>query len=465
MRRTPLLLLVLLCACDPDAVPFDAGTPHRADASSSSDTGTVGPDAGQASPDGGTVSSDASVQADAGTVPGCAENPPVAVLGDPRKTDNACILERWQFDLAGRAPAEQRTRIEAYLARDDMASNLPLRGAGTAIFIADAKDGAPKLAGSFNAWDPAKGDMTPLLASGYAFRREVLAPGRHAYKFVYGLGTSKTRWLRDAGARWVEWDGIKVNGVGEFNSVVYTGGAALDRGLLRLLPNVASPELGNARDVFVYVPKGAFDGTPRYPSLYVHDGNEMLARSQMDTVSDGVFNAGKAKPAVIVFVPLHDQTERMAEYTFGSTGSRGDKYRTFLADTLSKRIDLAFPTLDDPRRRGLAGASLGGLISAYVAFYRPDRFGLVGSQSGSFFWPEPNQELLTKDVGASPLKPIRFYVDNGSPGDNDTWNDNFVAALKSKGYDHVHIVEPGAKHDWYFWAGRWPKLLAFLFPP
>ncbi|MFN7132894.1 MAG: alpha/beta hydrolase, partial [Myxococcales bacterium] len=183
-----------------------------------------------------------------------------------------------------------------------------------------------------------------------------------------------------------------------------------------------------------------------------------------DRVADETFAQGRASPAVVVFVPLHEQRERMDEYSFGTNSSRGDRFRAFLADTLVPLVDAAFPTRADVAQRGITGASLGGLMSSYVAWGRNDRFQLVGSQSGSYFWVD-DKELLTHEMRAGEKRTLRLYVDNGSPGDNERSNASFVQMLKDRGYPHVHVVEPGGRHEWPDWARRWPAMLAYLFPP
>jgi enterochelin esterase-like enzyme len=95
----------------------------------------------------------------------------------------------------------------------------------------------------------------------------------------------------------------------------------------------------------------------------------------------------------------------------------------------------------------------------------------VGSQSGSFFWPEgtggaPDGEALVKEIQAyAGTKPLRIYQDNGSPDDNMQCNADLDQVLTAKGYAHLHVVDAGAQHDWPYWSNRWPQLLKYLFPP
>jgi enterochelin esterase family protein len=70
-----------------------------------------------------------------------------------------------------------------------------------------------------------------------------------------------------------------------------------------------------------------------------------------------------------------------------------------------------------PHRPGavLAGSSLGGLAAACAALARPDLFGNVLSQSGSFTWRPAGEpwEWVARQIEARPKLPVRFYLDIG----------------------------------------------------
>jgi enterochelin esterase family protein len=451
--RFPVWLLLLACGCS--SVPRASEAPPA-----TSDAGIV--DAG--SIDAGIVDAGS---ADAGPpAPTCSETHDATSISDPRATDNACVFDLWLKALPSLTPAAQRSRVEVYLGVGAVQSNgfgneVPIRSGPRVIFIADTSQGLPRVAGDWNGWQPANGVMQPLAQSGYAYREEMLPVGRHAYKFV---SPDASVWSRDPFARWVEFDGVDTGTVGAFNSIVFTAGAALDRGLLRLMPAVHSDELGNDREVYVYLPPSALQPGSKLASLYSADGNESLSRGHFDRVTDTTLAQGQTRDVIIVFIALHDQAGRTDEYTFDTATANGPKYQEFVAQTLVPIIDGAFPTINAAAARGVIGASLGGLISAYIAWDHPEKFGLVGSQSGSFFWPEPNQEHFKGLVDGAAKKPIRFYLDNGTPGDNDQWNTNLTNSLQAKGYDFTHVVKEGDMHDWSYWAGRWPGMLQWLLP-
>src|SRR6185295_17824918 len=106
--------------------------------------------------------------------------------------------------------------------------------------------------------------------------------------------------------------------------------------------------------------------------------------------------------------------------------------------------------------RGISGASLGGLISSFGAFEKPDVWGWVGAQSASFFWDD---NALIDRVDTESVRPVRFYLDSGSPDDNYDVTNEFAAALQRRGYDYVRITQQDAAHDWPYWRARFAGLL------
>jgi enterochelin esterase-like enzyme len=194
--------------------------------------------------------------------------------------------------------------------------------------------------------------------------------------------------------------------------------------------------------------------------LYVSDGNEMLTRAGMQAVADAAIAAGRALPVAIAYVALPSQNVRTDEYTYGSATANGDRYVAMLADEIVPVIESYVRIAQMPENRGLAGTSLGGLISFYGVWTRNDVFRLVGAQSPSLWWA--NDDMVAR-VENGPILSARVYLDSGSPGDNSTVTQAMADALQSRGYDHLHIVESGAQHEWSYWAGRFDELLEFLY--
>ena len=67
----------------------------------------------------------------------------------------------------------------------------------------------------------------------------------------------------------------------------------------------------------------------------------------------------------------------------------------FIADTVKPIIDRDFRTRPEREATGIAGLSLGGLISLYAYFRRPEVFGLAGVFSPAFRWGKRGSSRLS----------------------------------------------------------------------
>lgn len=86
------------------------------------------------------------------------------------------------------------------------------RSTVTFVFTPDNNAKAVSVAGSFNGWDPKKGEMKRQRDGSFR-RKETLPPGRHEYKFVVD-----GQWLAD-----LEADARVKNTYGTENSMVAVG--------------------------------------------------------------------------------------------------------------------------------------------------------------------------------------------------------------------------------------------------
>jgi enterochelin esterase family protein len=317
------------------------------------------------------------------------------------------------------------------------------------IFVSTDAD---QVAGSFSDWKP----VAMQKMGGLFYYEAKLARGTaHTYKVI-----ASGAWKEDPLAVNVVWDGINRGTVGEMNAIAHASDGDEKKGRMVAMRGVQAQKLGDRRDVFVYLPAKYDDGScAKLPEIYVHDGNESLTRGDFAGAADAHYAARPAESAVLVFVALPDQNVRMAQYTFATGGAKGDDYGDFLVNELAPKIAANFHVCNKTSARGISGASLGGLISTYLAFQRPDFWGYVGAQSSSYFWA--NDAMLTQAESTAKI-PVRFYLDHGCPGDNCEENREMNQILTGKGYEVLHVEENGAKHDWAYWRARLPKMLEYF---
>lgn len=118
------------------------------------------------------------------------------------------------------------------------------------------------------------------------------------------------------------------------------------------------------------------------------------------------------------------------------------------------------------------------LAAAFVAIKRPETFGNVLSQSGSFWATGPGDaeyEGVARAIASSPKLPIRFNLEvgllegmqKGAVAFADNRPDMVVAnrhlrtLLQAKGYDFHYREFPGA-HDFGYWSITFPDRLVEL---
>ncbi len=162
------------------------------------------------------------------------------------------------------------------------------------------------------------------------------------------------------------------------------------KGRLVVLPSVPSPELDNRRDLYIYVPAAPARGDSRYPVIYMQDGQNLFDPAQSFAGTWGVDEAlswasRRGLDAIVVGIPNMGDA-RIAEYDpFMGTG---DRYLDFVTHTVKPIVDAQFPTLPDRRHTGIAGSSMGGLISLYAFFRYSESFGFAAALSPSLWFAD-----------------------------------------------------------------------------
>lgn len=388
---------------------------------------------------------------------------PVCTRTSQAKTAPASLYDALVTDLSSLPPGQVAAREDQFLADVKSQGGTPLEdSADRLVFVVR---GAPpqgpwSVAGTFTGWKANPQSMTLVAGTTdlYVLDAHVARGTAHEYKLL--SGTDDTGFTEDLVARNVVWDGIDHGGPGQFNAIAHATDGDATKGRIVRYHGVHASELGDDRDVFVYLPPRYDDGScSTLPQIVFHDGNESLTRGDFAGVADTTYATAASSQAVLVFVALSSQTVRTDEYTFGTQTALGDAYGDFLASDLEPIVSADFRVCAKAASRGIAGASLGGLISTYLAFQHPDEWGFVGSQSGSYFW---NADAMITRAGQDPVVPVRFYLDTGCPDANDncTVVQQERDALLGKGYEVLYEEDDTAMHDWPYWAERLPKLLA-----
>ncbi len=244
-------------------------------------------------------------------------------------------------------------------------------------------------------------------------------------------------------------------------------------GTVMTIANLWSAELGNLRDLQVYLPPSYTSSDRRYPVIYMHDGQNLFDQAtafreewQVDETMEHLATEGFE--AIIVGIP-NMGPDRFAEYSpfidpvIG--GGRGEGYLAFIAGTLKPYIDKSFRTLPDPEYTGMIGSAMGGLISLYAFFRYSDLFGFVGAMSPSLWCAAgaifPFIEEAQRTTG-------RLYLDAGTGPDEPSMADiqRLTALLQAKGFaegeQYLFVEDSIGRHNEAAWRGRFPQVIRYL---
>jgi enterochelin esterase-like enzyme len=216
------------------------------------------------------------------------------------------------------------------------------------------------------------------------------------------------------------------------------------------------------RRAIVYTPPG-YDAAQTYPVYYVQDGVAFYRTGKLGELMDRALHAGLIRPAVLVFVEPGDRNE---EYYLN------DRYLDFLTQEVWPRTEGPYSVSAQASGRGLWGASLGGLISLYLASTHPALFGTVVSHSGAFIaHPAGRQgssidtttagEWLRERLQASPPRHLRVSLDTGTLEWLTAPNRRMAAALADLGVQHQYR-EYQSGHNWVTWKSALPEALLYV---
>ncbi|HKP74206.1 MAG TPA: alpha/beta hydrolase-fold protein [Longimicrobiaceae bacterium] len=244
-------------------------------------------------------------------------------------------------------------------------------------------------------------------------------------------------------------------------------------GTVMVLEGVESPQLGNRRDLLVYLPPSYARGDRRYPVIYMHDGQNLFDRAtsfgeewEVDQTLEAA--SGEGLEAIVVGIP--NTEARLDEYSpfhdrGHGQGGRGDDYLRFIVETVKPIVDRDFRTRPEREATGIAGSSMGGLISLYAFFACPQTFGFAGVMSPALWF---GARGIFGYVRERPFTPGRIYLDIGTNEGGEALNDarKMKSLLEEKGYrtgrDLLFYVEMGGRHNERAWARRLKHVLRFL---
>jgi len=226
--------------------------------------------------------------------------------------------------------------------------------------------------------------------------------------------------------------------------------------------------LGNQRDISIYTPAGFNRSQGTTPLLFFFDAKTYQSEIPTPRILDNLIAEKKIPPAIAVFVSNPSYKSRAEELTCNPD------FAKFIAQELHPWVIEKSKISTTAETTLLAGSSYGGLAAACIALSYPEKFGLVLSQSGSFWWSPDYQdtrdfvpEWLPAQIAQEQTKSVRFYLNAGlfekgwQPSDILPSNRHMQDVLSAKNYA-VKYEEFANGHDAFSWRVNLASGLIYL---
>jgi len=220
------------------------------------------------------------------------------------------------------------------------------------------------------------------------------------------------------------------------------------------------------RELVVYLPPSYKKNSEKnFPVLYMHDGQNIFDKATgafgkewyVDEKTEYLIKKNVIEEVIIVGI-YNGLQDRLDEYTWspmnGYGGGEGRKYGEFLVNEVKPFIDNNYRTLKDRTNTAVAGSSLGGLISFYLASNYSPVFSKVAMLSPSIWWNNGAIISDTEKISGN----FTFWLDAGTK-ESETMVDyvnRFAKKLEHKigNKNLFKFIHKDAEHNEEAWAVR-----------
>ena len=256
--------------------------------------------------------------------------------------------------------------------------------------------------------------------------------------------------------------------------------------LERMMVNITP--FNREREIIVCLPDDYQCSGKKYPVLYFNDGQEAFIDEEAFIkkswgLHDFVIN-NKMDVIIVGICCNKDPNGRMNEYgpwiidedlCFYETqvkrlkiGGEGIAYVQWIIHELKPMIDALYPTNKDDT--GIAGSSMGAVISAYASLAYPTVFKKCACLSTAFWFYENEFKHLIEHQNLDAIE--AFYFDIGGDeglgnAEENGWyrtsNAHMLALLQERIKPLYFNYIGQAKHNEWDWSKRVPIFMNFLF--
>jgi enterochelin esterase-like enzyme len=243
-----------------------------------------------------------------------------------------------------------------------------------------------------------------------------------------------------------------------------------------------SKTTGAWRRAFVYTPSGYDEhSSTRYPVLILQHGSGedetgWTRQGRAQFILDNLIASGKARPMIVVMDRGYAQRAGTPSPAGGSSAWIQNLHAAFtvfedvLTHDLIPMIDASYRTIPDREHRAMAGLSMGGMQTLFVALRHLDLFAYVGSFSGPIIpnldagnltasrVPEPFDAKTAyggafADPAAFNKRVKLFYLGVGTAESDQfrTGISGAAGALRQAGVRLEYFESIGTAHEWQTW--------------
>lgn len=239
------------------------------------------------------------------------------------------------------------------------------------------------------------------------------------------------------------------------------------------------PQLDRSRKIWIYLPADYEDSKKGYPVLYLHDGqhlfDEATSVGRIGPIEWAVDEALDAAPEPCIVVGINhneDMKARVGEYFYhspdGNAPAEGAAYLKFIVETLKPYVDRHYRTLPEREYTGMAGSSMGGLITLYGGLRYPEVFGRVGVFSPSVWMDNEHifQELRKLHKGPEIRRQQYFFYAGGQERrqkEDKTFVDmtedveRVIDVLRTESGPDIELMTvPHGRHGALYWRETFP---------
>lgn len=222
----------------------------------------------------------------------------------------------------------------------------------------------------------------------------------------------------------------------------------------------------------------------KYATVYLLDGQSMLylgfpdeslRQSEHADIQTESMTSVTGYKAIVVGIDnfgdpgynysrLDELTPDLGELAYNeSTQKKGSLLSVFVAESVVPYIQQHYNVYTDAVHTSVAGKSLGGLESFYIALEHPELFGTAGVFSPSFMLY--SDEVWRAYLGKKSLddhSPFLYFYSGNEKEDNGDVTDEMVARIKDMGYPAKRFAyhrDAIGGHESYFWRSNFSKFL------